>query len=265
MFNFINPTVLFALFAGLLPLLIHFINRKRVKEIDFSTIHFLKEMVRKEMRRLKLRQLFLLIIRILIIILIVLVFARPTFRSTSSFVPGHSSSETVIILDNSLSMNTLELSGILLEKIKQRLSQLEAVFNKRDKISIILGVKPLKTISFRESLSSGLWNKIMDEIQPSQFTGILGESILEANRIFKESEFLNRELYIISDFQKTQNLKKMINQIQDIELNNIRIFLLPIKHTKEENVSIDSVIVLNKMLEKNQILKVACIVHNHHA
>ncbi|HFE64128.1 MAG TPA: hypothetical protein ENK14_06905, partial [Caldithrix sp.] len=71
MLNFLNPTVLFALTAGLIPLIIHLLNRRKIKQVEFSTIHFLKQMARKEMRRLRIRQILLLIIRTLIILLLV--------------------------------------------------------------------------------------------------------------------------------------------------------------------------------------------------
>ncbi|MCK4892525.1 MAG: BatA domain-containing protein, partial [Calditrichia bacterium] len=47
MFQFLNPSILFALSASLIPLIIHLLNKRKFKEVEFSTIHFLKEMVRK--------------------------------------------------------------------------------------------------------------------------------------------------------------------------------------------------------------------------
>ena len=43
--NFLNPSILWALPVGLVPLIIHLFNRRKIKEIHFSTTHFLKQMV----------------------------------------------------------------------------------------------------------------------------------------------------------------------------------------------------------------------------
>ena len=42
--NFINPFYLFALSAASIPIIIHLLNLRKQKKIEFSTLFFLKEM-----------------------------------------------------------------------------------------------------------------------------------------------------------------------------------------------------------------------------
>jgi len=256
MFNFLNPTVLFALAAGLIPLIIHLLNRRKIKEIRFSTIHFLKQMARKEMRRLRIRQILLLLIRTLIILLLVATFARPTLRSSGGFLAGRATTEAVIIIDNSLSLNSLELTGNLLEKIRQQWINLEPAFQSGDRISVILGVNPLKVLADRETYSPALWEKIAKQIQPGYSTGNMNQAIFKALDVLHNSDIFNQELYILSDFQQSGFQPKELASLKENWDKRIKLFCLPVFHKPEENISIDTAAVANRLIEKNQTLKI---------
>lgn len=262
MINFLNPTILFALIAGLIPLIIHLLNRRKIKEIRFSTIHFLKQMSRKEMRRLRIRQILLLIIRTLIILLLVLAFARPTLRSGAGLLAGRTASEVVVIIDNSLSLNSLELTGSLLEKVRQRWAGLETAFQSGDRVSVILGVKPLRVLADRQNYSPGFWEKVTRQIQPTYLTGNLTEAVLKAAQIFRESELFNKELYLISDFQRAGFEAEPLKILKEEWNEKVNVFCLPVFHGEEENVSVDSAGVSNRLVEKNQVLKITARVRN---
>jgi hypothetical protein len=262
MFQFLNPSILFALSASIIPLIIHLLNKRKFKEIQFSTIHFLKEMVRKEMRRLRLRQWLLLLIRTLIILFLVLAFARPTLSYRENPLVGRAATEVIIILDNSMSLNSLELTGNLLEKIRQWWFQMEPLFQLNDRISIILGVEPLQELALRENFSSDLWQKIAKEIQPGSLKGNLTLASLRSYEILHDSELPNKEIYYVSDFQKNGIDGIQMKELSENVPEDIKIFLLPVFHQNDENVSVDSVKILNQLIEKNQSLKIEAYLQN---
>src|SRR5258708_9095468 len=80
--TFLNPLLLFGLAAVAIPVILHLLNLRKLRTIEFSTLTFLKELQQTKIRRLKLRQLLLLLIRTLLIVCIILAFARPTLRGT---------------------------------------------------------------------------------------------------------------------------------------------------------------------------------------
>lgn len=263
MLNFLNPILLWALPAGLVPLIIHLLNRQKKREIPFSTTHFLKQMTRKEMRRLKIRQIFLLIIRTLIFLLLILAFARPSLKSSGGVLAGRSASEIVVLIDNSLSLNRLDFSGSLFTQLKNRWNRLETVMQADDRLTVIQAVQPLKLLCEREKYSATLWKKITNEIQPTSLTGNLPGGILKAAEIFRKSPLLNKEIYILSDFQQNHadeiNLKKYSNSF-----TNAKIFFLPLPGKEAESISIDTAFVVNRLIEKNLPLKISATFHNRH-
>lgn len=96
----IHPLALALLGAGLAPLLIHLLVRRRGRRLEFPTLRFL---VASPARRLSLGRLthpYLLAARILVIAVLALLLAQPY----STRKPGAERTSSVIVLDESLSL-----------------------------------------------------------------------------------------------------------------------------------------------------------------
>ena len=116
--NFINPFYLFALSAASIPIIIHLLNLRKQKKIEFSTLFFLKEMQKTKIRNIKIKKWLLLLIRTLMIISVVFAFSRPTIKSV---IPGfslESRKSHIIMVDNSYSMEYKDENGNRLEQAK---------------------------------------------------------------------------------------------------------------------------------------------------
>jgi hypothetical protein len=121
--SFANPTMLYGLWAALLPLVIHLLNRRRSVTLPFSNVALLQALQHDRMRRVKLKQILLLILRTLLIVLLVLAFARPTLTGASSGA-GDAGISAVILLDRSLSMQYRTSEGSLFERGKLRVREI---------------------------------------------------------------------------------------------------------------------------------------------
>lgn len=266
MLNFLNPTVLFALAAAAIPLLIHLFNRRKIKQISFSTIHFLKKLEKKQMRNLRIRQLLLLILRTLIMVFLILAFARPTLKSgAGSLLAERTPIEAVILLDNSLSLNEVQMTGTLLKELQQSFDDLQTVFQIGDRITVLQATDPLKELTRQENYQAGLWERVKRKLQPNYLKSNLHRGIISAVELLRQSPYYNREIYIISDFQKSALSSEDVTQVREqVERNNIRVFAIPISHHNLENISVDSVEVVNRLIEKNQVLKLETFLNNHH-
>jgi threonine/homoserine efflux transporter RhtA len=100
--TFLNPAILFGLLAASIPIILHFLNLRKLKKVEFSTLIFLKELQKTKIRRIKLKQWLILLLRLLIIIMLVLAFARPAIKTGFA---GYAAAKTsaVFIIDNTFS------------------------------------------------------------------------------------------------------------------------------------------------------------------
>ncbi|RMF59711.1 MAG: hypothetical protein D6748_05790 [Calditrichaeota bacterium] len=263
--SFLNPAILYALVGAAIPLLIHLLNRRKVKRISFSTIHFLKRLEKKQMRNLRIRQLILLILRTLIIVLLVIAFAGPTLRKgEGGIISERGPIEAIIILDNSLSLNESQLSGSLLEQLRQAFIQLEDVFQSGDRITILQSSVPLQYLVKEEPFQATLWERVLQKIQPNYLNSDIDLALLSAGQIAEQSQFASKEIYLISDFQKHALTPAIKEQLNFVEKNNVSLFAIPIHHVAAENISVDSVEIVNRLLEVNLPIKIKAYLFNHH-
>lgn len=248
-------------------MLIHLLNRRKIKRIPFSTIQFLKRLEKKQMRNLRIRQLLLLLLRTMIILLLVAAFARPTLQSGGGGILAERSPiEAVIILDNSLSLNETRLTGSLLEKMRQAFSNLEQVFQAGDRITVIQATIPQQVLVKQENYQANLWERVLQKMQPNYLKSDLDDAILMALELLRQPVYSSREIYIISDFQKSafKNAKQFADLLQQTPYKDVKLFSIPIHHENFENISVDSVEVVNRLVEENRPLLIKAFLTNHH-
>lgn len=123
--NFVAPWMLLGLFAGLLPLIIHLIGRRRAPKLRFAAIDFIFRSNKKLARRFRVRQQLLLITRMILAAGLGLLMAKP-FVQVASDMPSviGGAATVVVIVDDSLSMRRVVGGTPLFEQAKKRAAQL---------------------------------------------------------------------------------------------------------------------------------------------
>ncbi len=292
--NFLNPLYLFALAAVAVPILIHIFSRRRVPEVPFSTIRFLHRSDRRSMVRINVRRLLLLALRILGIALVALVFARPILRGgLAALFPAGGSRCACILLDRSYSMGVESDGGIAFERAKARLASVLDNLEKDDAVSLVL-FDTAQDIIYDGELEKEVVLGALKETKPSWSGTDLGSAVARGMRTLEESRRGVRELYIISDFQRSALTRKAGESgqpaterppstaggpRQDAKASRtgtenprgeakrrgglpVRAFLLPIQTPAVSNVAIEEVLAPRIALHKGEIAELKAVLKN---
>ena len=127
--------------AGLLcaagPILIHLLNRRRFRRVEWAAMDFLFEALHQQKRKLQLRDLILLLLRAAAVLFFGLALARPYFRSDESRVAANSPRHLIVLLDNSLSMGYRQLDTTTLELAKQQAGEIIESLPEGSQVTII--------------------------------------------------------------------------------------------------------------------------------
>ena len=115
--TFLNPLFLFALAAGVIPILIHRLVQRHGKVKKFSAVRLLLLSQQNLVRPERLKQLILLALRVLAAMCLALLIARPVWLFSGVFSSGQEGAK-VLILDNSMSMGFREDRGERFELAK---------------------------------------------------------------------------------------------------------------------------------------------------
>ena len=84
--NFINAMMLIGLAAVSIPIIIHLLNRRRARVVDWGAMRFLLGSVAARNRRIMIEEIILMILRCLLVALVVLAIARP-FVPKDAMIP----------------------------------------------------------------------------------------------------------------------------------------------------------------------------------
>ncbi len=117
--SFLFPGFLVALFAILIPVLIHLFSFRRYKTVYFSNVDYLIQIKNEAEKKSRLKHLLILTARILAIAGLVFAFAQP-YLPTRDPAPAHPDPVVAVYIDNSFSMNAMSPKGQLLEVARNK-------------------------------------------------------------------------------------------------------------------------------------------------
>ncbi len=250
---FLNPAVLFGLLAASIPVLIHLLNLRKLKRIDFSTLSFLKELQKNKIRKIKLKQWILLALRVLIILFLVTAFARPTIKGVA--IGGTTSAAkttAVFVLDNTYSMSVIDSKGSYLNQAKATIKKLLQQLQKGDEVALVL-VGDNSNTEIKPTSNLASFEKQIDDVNISYSSGYLHNSIVKAAKILSESQNFNKEIYVLSDFQKGRLYSPgSLSDLSQLLNDKIRLYTFDYSGKKVFNLGIDNLQLETQIFEKDK-------------
>ena len=262
--NFLNPLALFGLAAASIPLVLHLLNLRKLKTVDFGTLRFLHELQQKQVRKLRLQQMLLLIIRTLLVIFAVLALARPAIKSTLPLLGATSRSSVVILVDNSGSMEAADGLGPRLMQAKKVARDIVSGLRDGDEVMVLpmTGFDPEQRVDFTRTFANALQQ--IDAIQRSNGTANIPVSLSMLRGVFERALHPHKEIYVISDAQTSLTWRDPADTVK-AQQSDASVFLVRIGEGQkgiEQNLSVDSVNVRTKLLQPDKPVEIEAFVRN---
>mgnify|MGYP006093601677 FL=1 len=233
--QFLHPEYFYALPALLIPIFIHLFQLRRFKKYAFTNVALLQKLRFQTRKSSQIKKWLVLILRLLAIACIILAFTHPYFSNQKA---TDNTSETVIYLDNSFSMQALGANGPLLKRgIQDVIDGIEET----KKISVFTNENSYESITLKN-----LKNKLLN-ISYSQDQLSLNNVILKGTSLFSNSKSSLKTLLVASDFQKhNQNLLTVID-------TTIKVVFVPLKPLNTANDYIDTISIESSLNSNTEI------------
>ena len=158
----VNPIMLFGLAGMAIPIIIHFLNRRRAHVVDWAAMQFLEDSLTSRSRRILVEELILMALRCVLVGLLAAALARPFVQAPSLLAGDAADAQDIaIVLDGSLSM-TLEADGTtLFARAASEAQQVLSACRDHDAVSVLVAgsaVEPVvaKPLSDRETVGRAL-------------------------------------------------------------------------------------------------------------
>lgn len=238
-FSFLNPSFLWALPAIAIPVLIHLLSRRRLPEVGFPTTQFLRQLEPREIRRLRLREILLLILRTLAILLLVLAFARPTL--TPRHAVTHAAAAVEILIDDSESMAALdEQARPRIDAAKERAKAILDAARAGDEIAIATTTQP-DASGARHTADRVRLSRTLERIAATSLPARISATMATVTRSLERSRLTSREIYLITDTQRTNFDRDARAAIAAASAAGIRVYIVPVVQSRVPNHAIQDV------------------------
>ena len=266
--TFLNGALAFGAVASAIPLLIHLLNRSRFRTIPWGAMHLLESVIRVNRKRLRLEQLLLLVVRCAIPALLALCLARPVLTGWKA-LPGDVPASTVILLDNSYSMDAASGDRPHFAEAIDHACDVVGALGRGSEVSVVkTGGGPTPV------LDSPIFDPKTMIRQVRLLRGGHGasetiESLESGIALLAGMANARRDLIVLSDFQRSDwedlppsALERVRRQIDAMAIRPT-VTLLPVGREVDDNVSIDSLAFSRKALGVGQDLHVRVNLRNH--
>lgn len=203
---FLSPAFAVAgLLLASLPIIIHILNRRRFRTVEWAAMDFLLRAMRKNRKRLRFEQWMLLATRCLVLALLGLALARPlSCADTSMAGVGQKTGLHVFIIDNSYSMayeadrpgarTHFDHAKHLVERM------IDALASGGESVAVITAARPAAAVLAKPTFNLQQARSAVGRIVQSHGGTDLAGALRLANEIGRENEQqANKNLYLLTD------------------------------------------------------------------
>ncbi len=169
----------------------------------------------------------------------------------------------VFILDNTFSMSTVGSEGSYFNQAKQAVLDLLNNLQEGDEAALVL-VSDQGNVEIKPTLNLSEFRKQVKDAYISYSSGTLNHSIIRAGEILDESRNFNKEIYLLSDFQKGRlepegplpDLSRLLN-------DKIKLYTFNLSGKDIFNLGIDRLDVNTQIFEKDKPVSFRATVTNY--
>lgn len=195
---FLAPLFFVGAVALAIPVLVHLAEKQRSNVVEFPSLMFLHKIPFRSVQKRRVRHWILLLMRALALLLLIAAFTRPFFED--GVVAGGSiigPREVVILVDRSYSMGF----GTRWDRARTAASEAVSGLRAGDRGSLVFFDRGAHA-AVRSSSDPSRLAVALDSTAVSDQITRYGPGLKVAQSILDESDFPNREVVIVSDFQR---------------------------------------------------------------
>jgi len=196
--NFLHPSFLWGLGALAVPLVLHFLLRRRVRLVQFSSLALLRLLQQRQSRYMRLAQLLLLLVRLAIVATLVVLFAQPFF-SSGTLAGLNAGPETVVVFvdDSRSTALAVGAGGTVHDRIRAAVTTAVTGLDPRT-TAIVVSLSPRARVVYRGDAAHFSGDALPP---PGPVRPDVAGAVGRLDTFFEETPTGRRRLLVVSDFQ----------------------------------------------------------------
>lgn len=229
MLSFAHPSYFWLLLTLAGPIILHLLNRQRLRTLVFPSIRFLRQSQIPQDGRRRLRDILRLLLRLAFLTAVIILLAKPKWTPPPQITEDTNVKTAVFLLDASASMATGQRLETARQLVNDAMKDLEGW-----QVGGILYASQIQS-EVTPFTDHQPFRKLLSEWSPTFACGFPDEALKKAVAMLGTAG--KRRLVIVSDFQLGDWSHKMAHVPQDVET----VFLDACEKTAADNAAIADV------------------------
>jgi hypothetical protein len=199
---FLSQWMLWGLAALAVPVIIHLFQRRRVVSIPFSTLRYLRQVTVRTARRSRVEHLLLLLLRCAVFAFLILAVARPAIEpKTARFLHGNVPSTSILILDNSMSMNYRVGDRTRLDDTKRLALTILNSLKPGDDVAVFAANDHVQPLIAELTVDHAAARHVIETLAPTQGRTDFAPALSAAQKLVSRSTKGVKRIFLLTDNQ----------------------------------------------------------------
>lgn len=201
--SFLTPWLIYGLSLLAVPILIHLWQRKKVVQVPFSTLRFLKIVAARTSRSSKIENLLLLLLRCLLVALVALAVARPVVSTEATKLFGGNAPRSIaLVLDQSMSMGYKSGDDTRLELAKRQAQAVVDDLKPGDEVAVFGASDLARPFIAEPTVDHEVVRKAIEGVQQTEARTDFAAALREARKAISRKVSGTKQVFLFTDAQE---------------------------------------------------------------
>ncbi len=258
-FAFLTPWLLVGLAAAGIPFVLHLLSSARAKEVHFPTLRFLQISMEKTSRRRKFQHWLLLLLRSALMMLLAIAVAQPVTNALGDWLGGRNGA-MVIVLDNSLSMQTAAADSTRLARAKTQALAMLSGADAPGRVAVIAAGGGYRDTMLTSDIDAA--RKAIESIEPAGTKANMSKAIADAvGMLGIEDAGRQQSVFILTDLQQAM-VDDLAAARELADLGTTSLLIVDTSVGKVENVGIVNIDVVGRRVAGARLEVIATLTNS---
>lgn len=201
--TFLNQIMLLGLAAAAIPIIIHILNRRRAKRVEWGAMQFLRDSLAARNRRILIEEIILMALRCLLLGVLAFALARPFVRGQGLRAGNAGQAQDIaIVIDGSLSMNLDVDKKSNFQRAVEEARQIVNTARRGDAVSLVLAGPVAQSVVPSPISDKPALLAALDELTPAGGSMSAPDALQAAVRTLAGGGNPGKKIVLLTDQQR---------------------------------------------------------------
>jgi hypothetical protein len=251
MMTFLSPLLIWGTLLGSIPIIIHLLNRRRFRRVEWAPMRYLKLTIQRNRRRIQLEQLLLLLLRISLLVLLFLYLARPLVNPTGleQWLGTGGRTSLVVLVDDSLSMGYAAEGAPAFQRARETAAALLAAARPLDRCTLVTTSAPRSPVLHEVEGARQSDFSATALALPLSATHAAWPAVLEGlDQVLRSCTYPTRQVTIITDLRKAGWERGVSAIARQWNEEKVRVRVVDVGSDAVANVALQALVPLDRTI-----------------